>query len=324
MGRTACEGGPSGSLVVIGVEWRDGPAHQPEDDCRGRHRRADPLPLRAQGSRASSSLDPYAAMRWGRGFEGQRRADLGNGLYLNPIFAGDHPDPSLLRDGEDYYVTFSSFDAYPGLVIWHSRDLVNWRPVTAALRTPIGSVWAPELVKHEGRYFLYIPARFPDRRSIWVIHAERIEGPWSEPIDLHLPDHIDPGHAVGEDGAALSLPLRRRPGEAAPRRPRHRSARRATSTIPGIIPRIGRSRGFSPEGPKIVRRGGYFYLVSAVGGHGGAADRPYGDHGAVALDPWPLGKRPAQSGDPHPLRAREMVVARPCHPVRRAGRALVA
>ena len=99
-------------------------------------------PLGAQGSRGSSSLDPYEGMHWGRGFEGQRRADLGDGTFLNPIFAGDHPDPSILRDGEDYYVTFSSFDAYPGLRIWHSRDLVNWRPLTAALKTPIGSVWA--------------------------------------------------------------------------------------------------------------------------------------------------------------------------------------
>jgi len=120
-----------------------------------------PGPAAAQGSRASSSLDPYAAMHWGRGFEGQRRADLGNGRYLNPVFAGDHPDPSILRDGEDYYVTFSSFDAYPGLVIWHSRDLVNWRPVTAALRTPIGSVWAPELCKHDGRYSSTSPPAFP-------------------------------------------------------------------------------------------------------------------------------------------------------------------
>ena len=78
--------------------------------------------LQAQGSRASSSLDPYADMRWGRGLEGQRRADLGDGTFLNPVFAGDHPDPTILRDGEDYYLTFSSFDAYPGLLIWHSRD----------------------------------------------------------------------------------------------------------------------------------------------------------------------------------------------------------
>src|SRR3546814_18576123 len=86
------------------------------------------------------------------------------------------------------------------LVIWHSRDLVNWRPVTAALTTPIGSVWAPELTKHDGRFYCYIPARGPERRSIYVIHADRIEGPWSAPVDLDLPDHIDPGHAVGADG----------------------------------------------------------------------------------------------------------------------------
>src|SRR3546814_10610929 len=78
-------------------------------------------------------------MHWGKGFEGQRRADLGDGTFLNPVFAGDHPDPSIVRDGDDYYITFSTFDAYPGIVIWHSRDLVNWRPVTAALTTPIGS-----------------------------------------------------------------------------------------------------------------------------------------------------------------------------------------
>jgi xylan 1,4-beta-xylosidase len=58
-----------------------------------------------------------ASFAQGRGFEGQRKADLGNGTYLNPIMAGDHPDPTILRDGADYYMTFSSFDAYPGLII---------------------------------------------------------------------------------------------------------------------------------------------------------------------------------------------------------------
>ena len=62
---------------------------------------------------------------WAKGFEGQRKADLGDGRFLNPIMAGDHPDPSILKDGSDYYMTFSTFDSYPGLVIWHSRDLVN-------------------------------------------------------------------------------------------------------------------------------------------------------------------------------------------------------
>ncbi|MGQ0588939.1 MAG: family 43 glycosylhydrolase [Sphingosinicella sp.] len=229
-----------------------------------------PWPVRAlaQGSRASSSLDPYAGMRWGRTYEGQRCADLGDGTFLNPVFAGDRPDPTILRDGEDYYLTFSSFDAYPGLTIWRSRDLVNWRPVTAALRTPIGSVWAPELVKHEGRFFLYIPARFPDRRSIYVIHAERIEGPWSEPIDLGLPNHIDPGHAVGEDderylflsgGDRVKLS---RDGLAKAGPVEH-------VYDPWRYPEDWVVETFAPEGPKILRRGDWFYMVTAVGGTAG-------------------------------------------------------
>src|SRR3546814_9376969 len=65
-------------------------------------------------------------------------------LFRSPVMAGDHPDPSILKDGRDYYMTFSTFDSYPGLVIWHSRDLVNWRPVGPALTRNIGSVWRSE------------------------------------------------------------------------------------------------------------------------------------------------------------------------------------
>jgi len=227
-----------------------------------------PRPVWAQGSRASSSLDPYEAMRWGRGFEGQRIADIGDGRFLNPIFAGDHPDPTIMRDGDDYYVTFSSFDAYPGIIIWHSRDLVNWSPVTSALRKPIGSVWAPELLRHNKRFYCYIPARTAERRSIYVIHAERIEGPWSDPIDLNLPDHIDPGHAVGRDGQRY---LFLSGGD------RVRLAADGLSTVgrvehvydPWHYPEDWVVEGFSPEGPKITRRGDHYYLTTAVGGTAG-------------------------------------------------------
>jgi xylan 1,4-beta-xylosidase len=86
--------------------------------------------LAAPTEASRHSVSPHEASvvpaRWSRGIEGQRRADLGDGTFLNPIFAGDHPDPSILKDGDDYYLTFSSFDAYPGLVIWKSHDLINW------------------------------------------------------------------------------------------------------------------------------------------------------------------------------------------------------
>lgn len=77
------------------------------------------------------------------------------GFYVNPIFAGDYPDPSLLRDGNDYYIVHSSFEYYPGLLIWHSRDLINWTPITNALYKYVGSVWAPDLVKYKNNSTTY-------------------------------------------------------------------------------------------------------------------------------------------------------------------------
>src|SRR5690606_34189714 len=65
------------------------------------------------------------------------------GFYQNPILGGDYPDPSIVRDGKDYYMTHSSFEYYPGLLVWHSTDLVNWERIAYALNQNVGSVWAP-------------------------------------------------------------------------------------------------------------------------------------------------------------------------------------
>lgn len=131
---------------------------------------ASALPTGRVLAQSTEALAPlgreWALMRWARGVENQRKADLGNGTYLNPILSGDHPDPSIMKDGDDYYMTFSSFESVPGVVIWHSRDLVNWRPLVTALTTNIGSVWAPEICKHEGRFYIYMPAGTPDSFSI--------------------------------------------------------------------------------------------------------------------------------------------------------------
>lgn len=208
-----------------------------------------------------------ATARWRRGKDNQRIADLGDGHFLNPVMAGDRPDPAVLKDGKDYYLTFSSFDSYPGLVIWHSRDLVNWQPVGPALTKNIGAVWAVSLEKHDGRYFIYIPVK-ADPNTIHVIHADRIEGPWSEPIDLGLHQHIDPCHAVGEDGTRW---LFLSGGD------RIRLAPDGLSTVgavehvydPWHYPRAWVVEGFSPEGPKIHRHGDYYYMLTAVGGTAG-------------------------------------------------------
>jgi xylan 1,4-beta-xylosidase len=205
---------------------------------------------------------------WARGIENQRKADLGDGTFLNPVVAGDHADPSVLKDGDDYYLTHSSFDMYPGLLVRHSRDLVNWRPLGPALTKPVGSVWAPDLVKHGGRFYMYLPARTPSYRSTYVIHAAKPEGPWSDPIDLQLHDHIDPGHAVGEDGKRYLFlsggdrVMLTDDGLATAGRVEH-------VYDPWRYPPDWDVESFSPEGPKVSRHGDWFYLITAVGGTAG-------------------------------------------------------
>ncbi|GLK42109.1 MULTISPECIES: family 43 glycosylhydrolase [Novosphingobium] len=228
--------------------------------------------LAGSASAATAAASPakpasVGASKYRRGFDDQRIPDQGNGTYLNPLMAGDHPDPTIVRDGKDYYMTFSTFDSYPGLVVWHSADLINWRPLTAALTKNLGSVWAPDISKHGGRFFIYFTVKATPNAQ-YVVWADKAEGPWSEPVSLGLPDHIDPGHAVGEDGSRW---LFLSGGD------RIRLAEDGLSTVgavehvydPWHYPEDWDVEGFSPEGPKIVRRGEYFYLVTAVGGTAG-------------------------------------------------------
>ena len=220
-------------------------------------------------STTMSFAETTDAPRWQRGVEGQRKADLGDGTLLNPILAGDRPDPTILKDGDDYYMTFSSFNSYPGIVLWHSRDLVNWRPIGPALRKNIGTVWALDLCKHDGRYYIYIPAIPPDKPwSLFVIWADKIEGPWSEPIDLGIEGCIDPGHAVGEDGKRYLFvngirKIRLTDDGLAT------DGKLEPAYDPWRYPEDWVTENFAPEGPKLFRRGEWFYLVTAVGGTAG-------------------------------------------------------
>lgn len=225
----------------------------------------------AQATQPAQCILPHTVPRWGRGIEGQRKADLGNGTFLNPIIAGDHPDPTIMKDGDDYYMTFSSFNSYPGIVIWHSRDLVNWVPIGPALRKNIGTVWALDLCKHGDRYYIYIPAAPDDSPwSIYVIWADDIAGPWSEPIDLNIEGCIDPGHATGEDGKRYLFvngirKIRLRDDGLAT------DGQLENAYSPWRYPDDWIVENFAPEGPKLLQRGDWFYLITAVGGTAGPA-----------------------------------------------------
>ena len=70
--------------------------------------------------------------------------------FQNPLFAGDYADPSILRVGRDFYMTHTFYRYAPGLLVWHSRDLVNWTPIASALGQSYGEVWAPDFIEHRG------------------------------------------------------------------------------------------------------------------------------------------------------------------------------
>ncbi|MBP7373318.1 MAG: family 43 glycosylhydrolase [Opitutaceae bacterium] len=196
-------------------------------------------------------------------------ADLGNGTFLNPILAGDRPDPSVLKRGADYYMVHSSFESVPGLLIWHSRDLVNWEPVGPALNRYVGNVWAPDLAYHNGRFYIYFPALSPTGLTNMVVYADDIRGPWSEPVDLKV-GGIDPGHAVGPDGKRYVFLSG---GTYAPLADDGLSV---TGPVKKVYdgwkyPEHWDVETFAQEGPKVMRRGDYYYMVLAEGGTAGPA-----------------------------------------------------
>jgi len=195
----------------------------------------------------------------------QQNAKVADGFYQNPIFAGDYADPSIIRDGEDYYIVNSSFYYYPGLLIWTSKDLVNWKPVTHALKKNVGTVWAPDIVKYKGKFYIYFPAN----NTNFVVWADAINGPWSDPIDLKI-GNIDPGHFVDDKGNRFIYFSN---GSYVPLSADGLSVvGKETSAYEGWkIPSEWTIECFCLEGPKMMKRGDYFYLTVAEGGTAGPA-----------------------------------------------------
>jgi len=186
--------------------------------------------------------------------------------YQNPVLGGDYPDPSVIRVEKDFYMTHSSFNYYPGLLIWHSTDLIHWERVCHALNKYVGSVWAPDLVKYKDTFYIYFPAGGTN----WVVTAPSPSGPWSEPVDLRLKGFIDPGHVVGPEasrylylskGFIIQL------------------AEDGLSTVGEPVynyagwefPKSWSTECFCLESPKSTVKNGYYYLTVAEGGTAGPA-----------------------------------------------------
>ena len=184
------------------------------------------------------------------------------------LLGGDYPDPSIIREGKDFYMTNSSFNYAPGLLVWHSTDLVNWTPIARALHALDGSVYAPDLVKYKGRYYIYYPAAGAN----YVVYADNIRGPWSQPVKLDLTG-IDPGHVVGEDGKRYLYVDK---GAIAPLSDDGLKVTGPKKTVyeGWQFPKEWKTEGNGDmflEGPKLLHKDGYYYMVSAEGGTAGPA-----------------------------------------------------
>lgn len=183
--------------------------------------------------------------------------------FYNPIFRGDYPDPTVLRDGDDYYITHSSGRYRPGLLLWHSKNLVDWQPICFICKNIKGDIWAPDLSRYGKKYYVY----FTVLGSNFVVTADSIEGPWSDPVDLKT-GLIDPCHCTDREGNRY---LFFSDGNLVPlsKDGLHICGKGKRVYDGWRYPAEWCTEGLCLEAPKMVRRGDYYYLLSAEGGTAG-------------------------------------------------------
>ncbi|MET7863141.1 glycoside hydrolase family 43 protein [Micromonospora taraxaci] len=201
----------------------------------------------------------------------------------NPVLAGFHPDPSILRVDDDYYLATSTFEWYPGVRVHHSRDLVNWRTLSGVITDrrlldlrgcgDSNGVWAPDLTYHDGLFYLVYSDVASFASGYWdpqnfLVTAEDIAGPWSDPVKLHGRG-FDAALFHDEDGTTwlLSMSADWRPGRDRFGGIEIQQYDRAERRLVGS-PRMlftGTSVGVT-EGPHIYRHDGWYWLITAEGG----------------------------------------------------------
>ncbi len=203
-------------------------------------------------------------------------SDQRDGTYRNPVVCADYSDPDVIRDGDDYFMTASSFTDTPGLPILHSRDLVNWRLINHAVKNlpheryarvqPGCGVWAPSIRKHDGKFWIFFP--MPDE-GIYVTTADHPAATWSRP---HLLQEgkglIDPCPLWDDDGSAYLAYAYARSRAGIKDRlrvsPMSPDGRRLIGE--GQIVFHEPERHPTLEGPKFHKLGDYYYLSAPAGG----------------------------------------------------------
>ena len=194
------------------------------------------------------------------------------GHYRNPVLAGFHPDPSICRVGDDYYLATSSFEYFPGVPIFHSKDLVHWRQLgyalTRASQLPLagqrssGGIYAPTLRCANG-HFTMVTTNVGAGGN-FLVQASDPAGPWSEPVWIDETESgIDPSLLFDDDGKVYLT--RQDGGERGGINQVEIDV--ASGKLKGASRRIWNGTGgVWPEGPHLYKIDGWYYLVIAEGG----------------------------------------------------------
>jgi xylan 1,4-beta-xylosidase len=201
-------------------------------------------------------------------------------LDINPVLAGFHPDPSVCRVGDEFFVVTSTFAYFPGIPVHSSRDLVNWERVGHVLADPdhvdldgldvSDGVWAPTIRHFDGVFFVvYTVAENRQGRGTFVSTAPDAAGPWTAPVALDA-DGIDPSLFFDDDGRCWFTAARdaTAPEATGPAEIYIREFDWAGLRLIGDETVIwhGALTGQWVEAPHIYRRGETYYLIAAEGG----------------------------------------------------------
>lgn len=204
--------------------------------------------------------------------------------FSNPILAGFHPDPSICRVGKDYYLVTSTFSYFPGIPVFQSRDLVNWKLIGHVLDRPeqlnldgqgvSRGLFAPSIRYNKGLY--YVVCTQVDRGGNFIVTAQSPAGPWSNPVWLKEINGIDPSPFFDDDGRAYIL-YNSIPPENKSLYDGHRTIRMTEIDIAAlrvigsetILVNGGVDITKKPvwiEAPHIIKKNGIYYLIAAEGG----------------------------------------------------------
>ncbi len=205
-------------------------------------------------------------------------ADQGDGTYKNPVLYADYSDPDVCRVGDDFYMTSSSFNCLPGLQILHSKDLVNWSIIGAAVPTTLqpatmperpqhgNHIWAPCIRYHNGEFYIFWGD--PDQ-GIYMVKAKNPEGPWDEPVLVKAVKGIIDTTPLWDDDGRVYLAhayAGSRAGLKSVIAVCELNADATKAITPSRIVFDGHEKHQTCEGPKFYKKDGYYYLFFPAGG----------------------------------------------------------